>query len=95
MVRVGGAETTGTSVQAEYLVYTIRQDRVTSGAGDAGMINWRPSKLRRVCRIMFSAETMCALDAVGAALVMRASFMALVGPELHPTTVDPCICPAK
>lgn len=78
--------------QVGYVMYITTQECVARGAGDIAMIDWRSSTIRRVCRSTPAAETMSAIDAVDAAVVMRASLMSFLAPELDPTSVDPQIC---
>lgn len=44
--------------QVGYEIYVTTLEKVRHGAGDAGMIDWRSSTVRRECRSMFAAETM-------------------------------------
>ena len=67
--------------QAGYVVYVGSQEIPDSGCGAASLMDWRSATIRRVCRSTFAAETMSAVDAFGAAVMLRASIMAIISPH--------------
>ena len=81
--------------QAGYLVYVMTQTALRKGQGPAALMDWRSATIRRVCRSTFAAETMSAVDALGAAITLRASILAVTAMGSDLTDPDPRLCPIR
>ena len=81
--------------QAGYLIFATGQEALESGRAKAAVMDWRSSTIKRVCRSTFAAETMSAVDALGAAVVMRASLLELMFAGCPLTDPDPRLCPIR
>ena len=78
--------------QAGYLLFVVGSDVLRNGCGAAALVDWRSATIKRVCRSTFAAETMSAVDAFGAAMVLRASLLSLTHPGVDVANVDPRLC---
>ena len=68
---------------------------LNGGEGKAAFVEWRSATIRRACRSTFEAEFMSAVDALGAAIVMRASVLNIFHPNMTLAEIDPSLCPIR
>ena len=84
-----------TRSQAGYIVFVTERSIETSGAARCMVADWRSAAIRRVCRSTFAAETMSAVDALGAAQVLRATLVWSLFPGSAASDPDPQLCPIR